>query len=76
MESESVKYIAAGLTMCLGGIAPALAIGLICSRAIESMARNPKVADKITTTMLIASAITESIGIYSLVISLIILFVV
>jgi len=39
------------------------------------MARNPKMADKIFTNMIVAIALAESTGIYSLVIALIILFV-
>ena len=40
------------------------------------MSRNPKIADKILPNMLLAMAVTESTGIYSLVIALILLFVV
>ena len=47
----------------------------IASKAMDGMARNPEVADKPFTNMIVAMAITESNSIYALVISLIILFV-
>lgn len=75
MEAEAAKYIAAGLCMGLGALGPALAEGFIGAKAMEAIGRNPKVADNIFPKMIVADAIAESTGIYSLVISLIILFV-
>jgi F-type H+-transporting ATPase subunit c len=43
---------------------------------MNAMGRNPEVADKMFTNMLVAMAVTESTGIYCLVISLVILLVV
>jgi F-type H+-transporting ATPase subunit c len=76
MEAEAMKYIAAAICMGIGSIAPALAEGRVASKAMEAMGRNPEVADKMFTNMIVAMAICESTGIYCLVISLIILFVV
>lgn len=75
MDPQSMKYLAAGICMGVGSIAPALGEGLIASKTMESIGRNPKVADVLLPNMLVAMAVTESTGIYSLVISLIILFV-
>lgn len=75
METEAVRLLAAGLCMGLGSIGPALGEGMIGSRAMDAMGRNPKTADKIFTNMIVAIALTESTGIYSLVTALIILFV-
>lgn len=75
MDAETFKFLAAGLCMGLGAIGPAIGEGYVGGKAMEAMARNPKVADKIFTNMIVAMAITESTGIYSLVVSLIILFV-
>ena len=71
---EGYKYLAAGLCMGLGAIGPALGEGMIAAKAMESMGRNPEVADQMVPRMLVSMAVTESTGIYSLVISLIILF--
>ena len=75
MDAEATKLLAAGLCMGLGAIGPALGEGYIGGKAMEAMGRNPKMADKIFTNMIVADAIAESTGIYSLVIALIILFV-
>lgn len=75
MELEAAKLIGAGIAMGLGAIGPAIGEGFVGGKAMEAMARNPKMADKIFTNMIVAMAITESTGIYSLVVALIILFV-
>ncbi len=75
MDIEATRLLAAGLCMGLGAIGPGIGEGYVGGKAIEAMARNPKLASKILTNMFVAMAVTESTGIYSLVISLIILFV-
>lgn len=69
-----MKYLAAGICMGIGSIGPAMAEGWVASKAIEGMARNPEMADKLFTNSVVFMAICESTGIYALVISLIILF--
>ncbi len=76
MDPIVFKVMAAAFCMAIGSIAPALAEGLVASKAMEAMGRNPAVADKMVPNMIVAMAICESTGIYCLVISLIILFVV
>mgnify|MGYP001620088354 CR=1 FL=1 len=75
MDSESVKLMATGMTIAIGGIAPAFAIGKMAAKAMESIGRNPESASKIQVPMLIAIAFAEAIAIYSLVVALIIKFV-
>lgn len=75
MEAEAVKLWAAGLTIAIGGVAPALAIGKLAAKAMESIGRNPESAGKIQVPMLIAIAFAEAIAIYALVVALIIKFV-
>ncbi len=76
MEAEAAKLLAAGLCMGLGAIGPGIGEGVVAGKAIEAMSRNPKMADKILPNMLLGMAITESTGIYALVVALILLFVV
>lgn len=76
MDLVAAKVIAAGVCMGLGALGPALGEGFIGAKAMEAIGRNPSLADSITPRMIVAMAITESTGIYSLVISLIILFVI
>ncbi len=75
MDAESVKVMAAALCMAFGAAAAAIGESWIATKAMDGMARNPEVSDKLFTNMIVAMAITESNSIYALVISLIILFV-
>ncbi|MFZ3073216.1 MAG: ATP synthase F0 subunit C [Thermodesulfobacteriota bacterium] len=70
----AVIFLAAGLGMGLGVLGPALGQGNAVKAACEGMARNPSVAGKIMTTMLLGLAIMESLAIYVLVVVLILLF--
>lgn len=74
METEAVKAVAAGLAIGLGAIGPAIGEGMIAAKALEAIGRNPEASSKITPIMFVAMAITESTGIYALVVALIILF--
>lgn len=76
MEVEAAKVLAAGICMGIGAIGPAIGEGWIASSALQTMGRNPEIGDKVFTNMLVAMAVTESTGIYALVVSLVILFVV
>ncbi|MFA6446842.1 MAG: ATP synthase F0 subunit C [Patescibacteria group bacterium] len=72
---ESVKLIAMGLTIAIGGMFPAYGIGKVGAKAMESIGRNPEAASKVMTAMLIGAAFIEAIAIYALVVALIIKFV-
>mgnify|MGYP001000695006 CR=1 FL=1 len=67
--------IAAAIAIGLGAIAAGIAIGLLAKSAMEAIGRNPDAADKIRTNMILAIAFAEALAIYSLVVSLVILFV-
>ncbi|MBE6983048.1 MAG: ATP synthase F0 subunit C [Ruminococcaceae bacterium] len=68
--------IAAGLCMGIGSIGPALGEGNAVGKALEGMARQPEAANDLRTNMIIGCAVTETTGIYSLLISFLILFAV
>ncbi len=72
---ESAKMFAAAISMGLGAIGPGLGIGILASKALEAIGRNPEAAPKIQTVMILAIAFTEAIAIYALVVALIIKFV-
>jgi F-type H+-transporting ATPase subunit c len=61
--------LAKALVMAIGAIAPAVAIGMIGSKAMESIGRNPEATSKILVPMLLACAFAEAIAIYALVIA-------
>ena len=69
------KAISAALCMAIGSIAPAMGEGKAVCTALEGMARQPEAAGDLRSSMIIGCAVTETTGIYCLVISLLILFV-
>jgi len=76
MELEAARLLAAGLCMGLGAIGPGIGEGIIAGKALEAMGRNPSEGNSLFSKMIISMAICESTAIYSLLISLILLFVV
>ncbi|MAG11891.1 MAG: ATP synthase F0 subunit C [Parcubacteria group bacterium] len=72
---EAVKTIMAGLTIAIGALGPALAIGMLAGKGLEAIGRNPEAASKIQTAMILAIAFAEAIAIYALVVALIVKFV-
>ena len=70
----AAKAIGAALCMGIGAIGPALGEGNAVGKALEGMARQPETSGTLRTNMILGCAITETTGIYSLVIALLILF--
>jgi F-type H+-transporting ATPase subunit c len=71
---KAMCAIGAGLCMGIGAIGPALGEGNAVGKALEGMARQPEAADNLRTNMILGCAITETTGIYSLLIAFLILF--
>ena len=63
--------LAKGSVIAIGGIFPALAIGLIGFKAMEAIGRNPESAGKLFTPMLIGMDFAEAIAIYALILAFI-----
>ena len=70
----AAKAIGAGLCMGIGAIGPAIGEGNAVGKALEGMARQPEASSQLQSSMILGCAITETTGIYSLVIALLILF--
>ena len=75
-DNSWALYLAASLSIALAGLGAGRGMGQAIGSAVESISRNPGAADRIFTTMIIGLALIESIAIYALVVSLILLFVV
>ncbi|MCK4339408.1 MAG: ATP synthase F0 subunit C [Candidatus Cloacimonetes bacterium] len=73
---RAAALLGAGLCMGMGALGPGLGEGFTAGKACESIARSPENAGLITRTMLVGQAVSESTGIYSLVISLLLIFAV
>ena len=76
LDAEGAKYLAAGLAIALGVVGPGVGIGILGAGAMGAIGRNPEAAGAITTNMILAIAFAEALGIYSLIVAVILLFVV
>ncbi len=68
LDHASVLALAKGLTIAIGGIGPALAIGNLVGKAMEAIGRNPEATGKLFVPMLLGAAFAEAIAIYALVV--------
>jgi F-type H+-transporting ATPase subunit c len=75
MELESAKALGMALAVGLGVLGPGIGIGLIVSKALEAIGRNPEATGKITPMMFVGIAFTEALAIFALVIGFIVKFV-
>jgi len=73
---RAMAMLGAGIAMGLGAIGPGVGEGYAAGKACEAIGRRPEEAGLLTRTMLVGQAVTESTGIYSLVIALLLLFVI
>jgi len=74
MDTETGRMIAMALAAGLGVLGPAIGVGLIGSRAMEAIGRNPEASDKIIPNMILAIVFAEALGIFTLVVAFIIRF--
>lgn len=73
-STEGLKLMAVAIAMALGSVGPAIGIGMIGSKAMDALGRNPEAESTIRTAMILAIAFAEAIAIYALVVALIIKF--
>ena len=66
--------LGAGLAIGLAAIGAGIGIGLVGQGATTGLARNPEVQPKLMVFMILGMALAESVAIYGLVISLILLY--
>lgn len=66
--------VAAALSIGLAGLGAGIGIGSVGQGATMGLARNPEVQPKLMVFMILGMALAESIAIYGLVISLILLY--
>ncbi len=64
----------AGFTIAIGGIGVALGEGRAVATALSALAQQPDAAATITRTLFVGIAMVESVAIYCLVISMILIF--
>ncbi|MBW1699758.1 MAG: ATP synthase F0 subunit C [Deltaproteobacteria bacterium] len=79
MEEKALDFFimcvtAAGFGLSVAAAVCGIAQSLGLRAAVEGIARNPESSGKVTVTMLIGLAMIESLCIYSLVVSLILIY--
>lgn len=75
MDLASVRNLAAALAIGLGAIGPGIGIGILGSKAMEAIGRNPEATGQIQSNMILGIVFTEAIAIYALVVALLVKFV-
>lgn len=73
MEMEVLKFVGAGLAT-LGALGAAIGVGMIFAAGINGIARNPGAEGKIKPLVMFGMAMSEALGIVSLVIGLYLAF--
>ena len=71
-----MALLGAGLCMGLGGIGPGIGNGMAAEGAVRWVARNAEHTNDLMRIMLVGQAVSQSTAIYSMVISLVLIFVV
>jgi F-type H+-transporting ATPase subunit c len=66
--------VGAALSIGLAGLGAGIGIGSVGNGACQGLARNPEVQPKLMVFMILGMALAESVAIYGLVISLILLY--
>lgn len=75
MDEETMKILGAAISIAVGAIGPAIAIGMIGRSAMQALGRNPEAAGPIMTNMILAIAFAEAVAIYALIVAIILVFV-
>lgn len=71
----SSKAIASAIVVGLVGAAGAIGMGMTVAKSAESMARQPEMAGKINSTMMLGLVFIETAIIYALVVAILVIFV-
>ena len=74
MDPKVLAGFGAGLAIGLGALGTTIGIGMAAGRALEGASRQPEMYSKLQTLLLISIVFMESVAIYSLVVSLLLIF--
>ena len=69
-----VSIVTSGLTIAVGSVGPAVGEARALAQALESIARQPDEANRITRTLFVGLAMVESTAIYCFVVAMILIF--
>ena len=74
-KAYAVAFLAAGLAVGIAGLGPALGQGFAAGKAVEATGRQPEAVKEIRSVMLLGQAMSETTGIYALLIAILLIFV-
>lgn len=74
MELEGMKALAMAIVVGVGVLGPGIGVGMIGSKALEAIGRNPEASGKVVTNMFIGIVFAEALAIFALVVGFIIKF--
>jgi F-type H+-transporting ATPase subunit c len=72
---DAAKAIGAAIAIGVGGLGPAIGIGMAVKGAMDAIGRNPEAAGEVRSTMIVGAALAEAVAIYAFVIAIIIAIV-
>lgn len=74
MDIEVAKTLGMAIVVGLGVIGPGIGLGILVSKALEAIGRNPEAASQIQATMYVGIGVTDVLAIFAVVIGFIIKF--
>lgn len=74
LNAEAMKAVAMAIAAGIGVLGPGIGIGILVSKALEGIARNPEASGKIQSSMILGVAFVEALGIFALVVAFLIKF--
>ena len=72
---KGIAFLAAGLAVGIAGLGPALGQGFAAGKAVEATGWQPEAVKEIRSVMLLGQAMSETTGIYALLIAILLIFV-
>ena len=75
MEAEAAKFIGAGIA-CIGMAGAGIGVGNLFGQYLSGALRNPSAAQGQFSNLIFGFAVTEAMGIFSLLVAILLLFVV
>lgn len=74
IDADALKSLAMAIAAGVGVLGPGFGIGILVSRALEAIGRNPEASGQVQATMFIGIAFVEALAIFALVVAFVIKF--
>lgn len=74
-NSKGSKALASGIAIGLAGLGGALGMGMAVAKTVDGISRQPEAEGKIRSAMMIGVVFIETVVIYALIVSILVIFV-